>query len=133
MVCRGVVLAPLGGAAWPPPSFGGAAFLPLSCWVVLIGHLFPPGVFFFDKGTGLPCVWFPRAVFGARWFEDTARMSMAVVVWEALCGTREVLVDCGVDVFGRWEKCEVNTRGNDVMTACSTPVSVWRDLLKKLR
>ena len=59
------------GAAWPPPSFGGAAFLPLSCWMVLIGHLFPPGVFFFfDKGTGLPCVWFPRAVriqHGCQW------------------------------------------------------------------
>ena len=49
---------------------------------------------------------------------------MAVVV-------REVLGDCRVAVFLRRDKCEVHTRGNDVVSACLTPVSVWRDMLKK--
>ena len=96
----GVVLAPSGSAAWPPPPFGGAAFLPLSCWMVLICHLFPPGVFFFDKGTGLPCVWFPWAVshgdlriqHGCQWPSLWGKLSVC---------TREVLGDCGVAVLVR--------------------------------
>ena len=37
---KGCFLSPLlGGAVWPPPSFGGAAFLPL-LWVVLPFLLF---------------------------------------------------------------------------------------------
>ena len=73
----------------------------------------------------------PSGCVDARWFEDTTRMSMAVVVRKALCvhvGGAWGLQGCSLRK--RREKCDVNTRENDVVAACLTPVSVWRDLLK---
>ena len=49
------------------------------------------------------------------------------------CACTRCLETVGLQSSEGCEKCEVNTRGNDVAAACLTPVSVWRDLLKSTR
>ena len=73
---------------------------------------------------------------GARWFEDASRMSMAVVLREALCVYAESawVTLCQRPEKGR-EKREVNTRGNEVVSAWFTPGFFCgeKDFFEKIR
>ena len=67
-------------------------------------------------------MWFPRAVSvhgGLR--VQRGRQWTSLSWWLCVCGR------CLGAVGSHCERCEVNTKGNEVVAPCLTPVGVWRN------